>query len=297
MTADVRDLGYQRGSGLRRPARVRWRVIARQFVADAWRPWWRFRAWLGCAIAITGAGVTLLCLPMSMSNDVFRVVNAFGSDNVLLAMSIEWYCRVALMASLALGVASIAGDAQTGAFTFYFSRAVRPRDYVLGKLAGNLALVAALVVPGPIVLALLRLGLYDSASEILDHADLLVRALAAGLTVAIPYAVIPLGFSALATHKRTALALWAAYYLVLGTFAALTARTHGGSLGAIDLPTACLSLAFRLFGAQTAHGRRAARGMATSAAVIALAVQVVLALIAVWVRVSRAQKHGIGQGG
>lgn len=294
MTGDVRDLGYQRGSGIRRPARVRWRVIARQYIADAWRTWWRFRAWLGCAIAITGAGVTLLCLPMS--SDVFRVINAFGTTNVVLAMSIEWYCRIALMSSFALGVASIAGDAQTGAFTFYFSRAVRPRDYVLGKLAGNVALVAALVVPGPVVLALLRLGLYDSVGDILGHADLVVRALAAGLMVAIPYAVIPLGFSALTTNRRTALALWAAYYLVFGTFAALTARTYGGSLGALDLPTACLSLAFRLFGAQTLHGRRAARSMTTSAAVIALVVQVVIALVVVWLRVSRAQKHGIGEG-
>ena len=47
----------------------------------------------------------------------------------------------------------IAGDMQSGAFTFYFARSTRPIDYVLGKLGGLGVLVAGLVFVFPVIVA------------------------------------------------------------------------------------------------------------------------------------------------
>src|SRR3954452_23393136 len=136
-TGAIHDLGYKRYAGVRRDAGTRWRVIMRHQIAMAWKTWWRFKAWLGMAVLISFIAGAVMYL---FSNKVFHGMGRMG-DAVLLIRdmalpgAIEWYCRAAFICSLTLGATVIAGDAQSGAFTFYFARSVRPRDYVIGKLA------------------------------------------------------------------------------------------------------------------------------------------------------------------
>ncbi|HTR50866.1 MAG TPA: ABC transporter permease subunit [Kofleriaceae bacterium] len=291
----VHDLGYQRYVGPRRSPGTRWRVVARQQIATAWKTWWRYKAGLGFAAVITCVFGALMYFPTS--NEAFRGMSVVANPDTTLAMSTEWYCRIAFFMSLVLGAGTVAGDVQSGAFTFYFARSVRPRDYVLGKVAGYGVLVASIAIVGPLLLALLRLGISDTTDELVEHVKMVPHAVELGLVIAIPYTMVPLGFSALASDRRTALALWATYYLVFGTVVGLIGRFSGGSIAAFDLPTACLAIAFDLFDAHPLFGRRAARSLPLWAAVISLALHALVAGIILWVRVSRAQKRGVGGAG
>jgi hypothetical protein len=213
-----------------------------------------------------------------------------------MPMAVEWYCRVGFFLSLVLGAGAIAGDAQAGAFAFYFARSVRPRDYVVGKLAGYAALVGCLVAAGPIALALLRLAISDSTADLTAHVELVPRAVALGAAMTVAYTAVPLGFSALASDRRSALALWAGYYLVVGSIAALIGRRSGGNIAALDLPTACLALAFDAFGGAPMHGRRAARDLDPTMAMLSLGLHATVAITVLAVRVWRARARGVGGG-
>jgi hypothetical protein len=290
---EIHDLGYQRYVGARRPASTRWRVIARHQVATAWKTWWRYKAALGFAVIMlcVYAGLLMFGSAITFQQGGASMMKQMMSD-AAVPMSIEWFVRGAFYLSLTLGAGLIASDMQSGAFTFYFARSTRPRDYALGKLAGYGTLVATLALLPPLVLAGLRVGVCETSSEVMSHLYLIPAALVVGLVATIAYSVIPLGFSALLPDRRNALALWAAYYLVFGTVMQLIGR-HGGSWAALDLPTAVLTIAFDLFDFQPIFGRRAARALSPSIAWISIAVQAAVAIGIIWWRVSRAQKQGV----
>jgi ABC-2 type transport system permease protein len=295
---EIHDLGYQRYVGPRRPPATRWRVIMRHQIATAWKTWWRYKAALGFAVVMTCVWGGLLFFA---STKVFQMgggqgVTLFFSE-AALPMSIEWYCRAAFYLSLTLGAGAIAGDLQSGAFTFYFARSMRPRDYVFGKLAGYGILVATLVALGPLVLAGLRLGICDTTDELVAHLWIVPAALAVGAVMTVAYAVIPLGFSAIVADRRNALALWAAYYLIFGFAMSMIGRFSGGPAGALDLPTACLAVAFDLFDFHPLFGRRAARQLSSTTALISILIHAAVAIGILWWRVSRAQKQGVGGSG
>lgn len=292
----IHDLGYQRYTGARRDAGTRWRVIMRHQIAMAWKTWWRFKAWLGMAVLIafiTGAVMYI------MSNRMFHGMGRMGEAvllirDVALPQSIAWFCRAAFICSLTLGATIIAGDVQSGAFTFYFARSTRPRDYVVGKLAGLGALMAILTLVGPLLLAGLRLGLCESTSDLVDHLVLLPKALAVGALATCAYAAVPLGFSALADSRRTALALWAAYYLVGGTIAIMVGTiTHTGWIAALDLPTAVEAVANKLFDMPVIGSGRLSH-VSIAEAVTSLVAQIAIAVAIVASNVGKAQRSGVG---
>jgi hypothetical protein len=291
-TGQVHDLGYQRYAGPRRAPRTRWRVIVRQQIASAWRTWWRYKAALGFAVVMTFVWGGLMYF---LEATPFRGLAGTTWAEAALPLSIEWYCRAAFFLSLVLGAGAIAGDRQAGAFTFYFARSVRPRDYVAGKVVGYGVMVASLALAGPLVLALLRLAIFDSTDELVAHLYVVPAALGVGTAITVVYTLVPLGFSALASDRRNALVLWLAYYLILGTIAALIGRFSGGSIAALDLPTACLALALDAFDFHLPVGRRAARQLDPTIALISIIAHAVIAVVVIWVRISRAHARGIGE--
>jgi hypothetical protein len=218
---------------------------------------------------------------------------ALSVRDVALPQSIAWYCRAAFITSLTLGATIIAGDVQSGAFTFYFARSVRPRDYVLGKLGGLGVITACITMIGPVLLAGLRLGLCDSMSDVIDHLVLFPKALLVGGLATCAYAAVPLGFSALADSRRTALAMWAAYYLVGGTIAIMVGTiSRTGWISALDLPTAIEGITGKLFAAPIIGDHISHVSLAEG--VTSVVVQVAIAIAVVWNAVDRAQKTGIG---
>lgn len=295
-TGAIHDLGYKRYVGTRRPPSTRWRVICRHQMAHAWKTWWRYKAAVGGAVIATFVWGGLMYF---LSNKAFRGMGRVGAlmvtyTDAALPMSMEWYCRIAFYLSLTIGAAAIAGDVQSGAFTFYFARSVRPRDYVLGKLVGFAVLVGSLCVLGPLVLALVRLGVCDTLDEAVGHLILVPKAIAIGALATLAYATVPLGFSALLPNRRYALAAWAAYYMVFGTIAQYFGFISNSSIAVLDLPTAVTTVAYQLFDIVPLWGRREHWGVPTRAALASIGIHAAVAIAIVWYRVIKDQKAGIG---
>ena len=59
-----------------------------------------------------------------------------------LAVRSAWYVQLAFIVTLTIGATiDRRRRSQSGAFTFYFARSMRPIDYVIGKLAGLALLI------------------------------------------------------------------------------------------------------------------------------------------------------------
>lgn len=289
----IHDLGYKRYVGSRRAVSTRWTVIMRHQIATAWAGWWRFKLWLVAAFLVTAVSSVLL---YTLGNRLFRGVGGFGGvltrfvDGILPDSTI-WYCKAGFIVSLAISATVVAGDLQSGAFTFYFSRSMRPRDYVLGKLAGLGVMLALIMAAGPLVLAAVRVGLSDNLDQAIAMLPTLYKALAVGALGTVLYTAIPLGFSALLANRRHAMAVWAAYYLVVGWLALLLSWLTTPELAALDLASALHAVSLHLFGL---HALGRTPEPSTGAAVIAILGHAAIAIgLVVW-RVRRAQQTGIG---
>ena len=293
----IHDLGYQRYLGPRRAQGTRWVVIARQQLGAAWRGWWRYKLWLIASVIATAIAIAVLYL---LSNRLFQMLSsAAGKAGVsfadgMAAVSLEWYCKIAFIVSLTIGSAVVATDLSSGAFTFYFARSVRPRDYVLGKLAGLAALMGLVTGVGPLLLGLARLGLSDSPADALAHLAVVIKAAAIGALATGVYAAVPLGFSALAGSRRNALALWAGYYVLIGSMAQAIGLLGVPSIAALDLATALKATAYELFGLQLT-GR--AVHLSLGVAIGSVVAHVGLAIAVVGYRVRAAQRTGVGGAG
>jgi hypothetical protein len=289
----IHDLGYKRYVGSRRAVGTRWTVIMRHQIATAWAGWWRFKMWLVAAFLVTAVSSVLL---YTLGNQVFRRIGGFGGaltrfvDGILPDSTI-WYCKAGFIVSLAISATVVAGDLQSGAFTFYFSRSMRPRDYVLGKLAGLGVILALIMAAGPLVLAMVRVGLSDNLDQAIEMLPTLYKALAVGALGTLLYTAIPLGFSALLANRRHAMAVWAAYYLLVGWLALGLSLLTTPALSALDLASALHAVSLHLFGL---HATGRAGDPPTSAALIAILGHAAIAIgLVVW-RVRRAQQTGVG---
>src|SRR5262249_50077530 len=144
---------------------------------------------------------------------------------------------------------------QSGAFTFYFARSVRPRDYVLGKLTGMLAVTGAIMFAGPLLLALARLGLSEDTDQLIKLLPIVPKAFALGVLGTLAFATVPLAFSALIRNPRHATAMWAAYYLVIGGMMYVLSRVMKNGIGALDIATALDALTYDWFNIVQITGR------------------------------------------
>ena len=287
----IHDLGYKRYVGSRSAVGTRWTVIMRHQISTAWRGWWRYKAWLVTAILVTA---TIALLLFQLSDKRFSRIGGVGGVitrfvDGLVPDSITWYRKIGFFVSLTIGASAIAGDLQSGAMTFYFARSVRPRDYVLGKLAGFGVLIGLIMLAGPFVLAGVRLGLSNDLDQLIALAPTLYKMLLVGALGTAVYTALPLGFSALVPNRRHAMALWAAYYLVVGGMAALMGYFISPALGAIDPAAALYAISLHLFDLH-ASGRNA--DPSTSAALLSIAAHVAAGIgLLVW-RVRDAQATG-----
>lgn len=292
-TGQIHDLGYKRYLGSRSAVGTRWTVIMRHQIASAWKGWWRFKLWLIGAVMATAIAAGFLYLA---SGTLFRMMKGMGGQVIkfadgILPLSTLWYCKFGFLVSLTIGAMLVAGDVGSGAFTFYFARSVRPRDYVIGKLAGIGILMSLIMLAGPFVLAALRLGLSDDFDQLIELLPIVYKALAIGLVGTLIYTAIPLGFSALFTNKWLALGLWAAYYVVFGTMAAGLGLVTHSSVSVLDLPSALQAVSFALFDLHLNGPRDTA---SLGPALISILGQSAIAIGLVFWRVRQAQQTGVG---
>jgi hypothetical protein len=289
----VHDLGYKRYIGTRRSASTRWLVVMRHQLAMGWKKWWRWKLAIGVAFITLAVASGLLFFATGKEMRSFArgdIVMTFADGVVPLSLS--HFFRAAFVLSIAMGATIIASDTQSGAFTFYYVRSIRPRDYVLGKLAGYGLQVATLVIVGPLILAGMRLGLAVSNGEIIDRLDIIPKVLAVGLLATLTYTTVPLAISALIPNKRYALAAWAAYYVVVGGIATGIALKLAPVVGVLDLQLALQSVTLKLFDVRIVAGPSIDISMWT--AIIGILVQSALAIGVIWFQVSRDQRSGVG---
>ena len=292
-TGQIHDLGYKRYVGSKSAVGTRWTVIMRHQIATAWKGWWRFKVWLIAALMATAIAAGFLYLA---SGKLFRMMAGMGGQEIkfadgILPLSTAWYCPIGFIVSLTVGAMLVAGDVGSGAFTFYFARSVRPRDYVLGKLTGVGILVALIMLAGPFLLACLRLGLSDDLDQLITLLPIVYKALAVGVLGTLSYAAVPLAFSALFTNRWLALGLWAGYYVVFGSIAAQLGRLTHSSISALDLSSALQGVSFALFDLHLT-GRRDAASLAPALASILGHAAIAIGLV-FW-RVRAAQQAGVG---
>lgn len=291
----VHDLGYQRYVGSRRAARTRWRVIVRNQLSVAWKTWWRYKAVLGLAVIVTFVAAGFLYLSADRTLFAFASRGGIGLKvkDAVVPVAMSWYCRAGFLLSLTLTAGIVAGDQQSGAFAFYFARSIRPVDYAVGKFLGMLVLMAPIALAGPIALALLRIGLSSADTETLaDALPVLWKSAAIGALATVVYAAVPLGFSALIPNRRYALAVWAAYYIIVGGMAMGIGFVSSHWVGALQLPSAIESVTLRLFDVSILHGLDAQVPLAAGLTSIAVHVALAIALVA-W-RVRSAREAGVG---
>ena len=290
----IHDLGYKRYVGTRGSAGTRWLVVMRNQVAMSWKTWWRFKAALGLAVIATfvAGGVMFILKDRTVQGMGMIGGIATRMADAALPKSIEWFTRIAFLVSLTIGARVVAGDMQSGAFTFYFSRSLRPRDYVLGKLAGMVVVMSLIMLAGPLLLAIAHLGLSETTDELVAALPVLPKALAIGALGTLAFAAVPLGFSALIPNVRHAMALWAAYYLVFGLMMSMIGRFSTGWVGALDLATALESFTFDTFHLELFRGRSA--HVPPVAAVVSLLGHAALALAVLGFKVRRAHSAGVG---
>ena len=291
----IYDLGYKRYVGTRRSSATRWLVIMRHQIAMGWKKWWRYKVALALAvITMFIAGGILYFL----GSDLLRGFGARRSDvmvtiaDSVLPLSIRFFCISAFVLTLTLGATIVAADNQSGAFTFYYVRSIRPRDYVIGKLAGFGTLVATIVLVPPLLLACFRVGMSDDTDQLVKNLWIVPKTIVIGLLGTLAYTAMPLAISSLVTKRRYALALWATYYLIIGNMAFGLARVITPGLAALDIPTAMLTVSLNLFDLHPLL--RGFGGMSVDTAVIGLLLQSAIGIAILWFQVSRDQRTGVG---
>jgi hypothetical protein len=293
-TGTIHDLGYKRYLGVRLASSTRWIVVMRNHISHAWKTWWRFKAALGLAVIVTviAGGVMFLLQDRTVKGVVLPTGIAATLTDGALSRSIQWYSRVAFLLSLTIGARVVAGDMQSGAFTFYFARSVRPRDYVLGKVIGQIVLVGMIFILGPLLLAIARLGLADSTDNLIELLPVLPKALAIGALGTLAFACVPLGFSALVQNPRYAMALWASYYLIVGGMAWVVSRITDSGVAALDIAASLDRVVFWLFDLELVWGR--AKRIDPYVALASLIAHAGIAVMIVVWQVRRAHLRGIG---
>jgi hypothetical protein len=301
-TGAIHDLGYKRYLGTRQPQSTRWRVIVRNQVSYAWKTWWRYKMPLGFAvIAMVVFGALIYVTHFFPGAGGGRRMAFLVEGDPLdgwLSMSVRWFCYAGFLVGLTVASGTIAADQQVGAFTFYFARPVRPIDYVLGKL-GGLFLIQAGVMAAPLVLlAGFRCGMVESTDDLVRALPAIAKALATGALGAAAYAAVPLGLSSLATRRRNAIAMWAAFYLLIGNIFYAVGREATGAtaraIGQLDLQSAVVTVGAHLFGAQILPSYMHVGPFAPALVAIALYVGGGVALA--WWQVSSRAIAGVGSG-
>ena len=290
--AVIHDIGYARYAGERRPPSSLWRVIMRHHLSYGWKTIWRFKPWLFAAVVIT---VVVGVLMYVSQNTLFENLRRQGGPlrflDGLLPYMYRFYVTPAFFLSMTVGAAVVARDRETGAFTFYFSRPVRPIDYVIGRLIGMTILMAIIIALGPVLLAMFRIGLARSTSEAVDLIPWVGRALLVGVLASVAYAALPLAASSLAGKRTNALGMWAAYYVIGTTIITIIAFKTWHPLAAIDLPVAVSSLATGLWDIELLGGQFR---VSVTAAIISLVAQSAIAIYVFHRQIARTAAGSVG---
>ena len=293
MTTQIHDLGYEAYRGPRMPPSRRFLVIARNMFGVAWKSRWGVKVPILYALGVTLAASVVMYVVRDRLFDMVRDrgVPIPRADQIIFFawnfLSLSGYILAAI-----IGCAAVANDLRMGAFQFYFSRPLRPRDYVLGKLLGVTLVVGVPMFCGPVLLALVRLLFADSLGHAAQLLAILPRAALLGVlgTAALTLPAMALG--AVLAKRQPAQALFVVYFVVLTTAAkAMAELLRTPELSLLDIANDVEVIGRTLFG--VALERNDPNPWLAGGT---LAVVCGSSLAAIWWRVSRAETASLGGG-
>jgi hypothetical protein len=292
-TAEIRDLGHAPYTGPRKPPSRRFWVISRNVVAVAWRSRWGVKLPVILAVGTTlTAAVAMYLLRLRLTETVRARGAPIPQAEAIVFMAGSFYELSGFILALVVGCALIADDLRMGAFQFYFARALRPRDYVVGKLLGLALVIGIPLFLGPVVLAVVRLAYAESLAMAWDLSPVLPRAMLHGLLGTLAYVLPAAGIGAWVGKRQAAQALYAVYVMLV------TPLAHALS-GPLDLPllrTLSLSSDLSVLGRAIFGLDHDGADPPVAASAASMVLLLGLALLAVWVRVRRAETSGMGSG-
>lgn len=298
-TAAVHDLGYKRYEGARTPQRARFRVIARNVLGLAIKGWWRAKVWfILAAITVFVASALLYVWTFVERSGKVPFMTAGGREglaiDIVVPGSFDFLTALAFVLGMTVVAGTVASDLRAGAFEFYFSKPVRPWDYVLGKLLGCASVIGVPLLAAPLLIALvqvaLSLGGGGTASAIADVG----RVVVGGAIATALYTALPLALGATTRKKAYALAVFAVFYVVIGSIpTGIAMHTGIPELAVLDPKQATMSVLYGLYDIGFQRGEVVAP---LGLAIAAIAVEVAAAVAFLRWRVARAERAGLGGG-
>ncbi len=295
-TAAIHDLGYQRYVGGRRPQHTRYQVIVRNMISMAWKGWWRYKLPLVAAFAtMIGIGVGIYF----SRHKIFAGAPGVGEQirtiaDSLIPQSYTYFGYTSLLVCLTVLAGTVSRDLKAGAFEFYFSRPVRPVDYVIGKLTGAFLLLAPILLLGPFLLTIYRLGMTGDLDRTVDTLSWLPRSLFVGLIATMAQASVALAFGAITRKPRYAVAGYAAFtFMFGGIVSGVSYATDLPQLAALDLNSAIAGLSSGVFETSFLFGTA---GPSLGISLVSLLSYIALSVLVILWRVRAAQRAGMGGG-
>ncbi len=292
----IHDLGYKRYAGGRLPQSTRWRVVMRNQLSHAWKTWWRYKAWIGFSLLIT---VVIAAVMYAAQTEDIRELTRHGAvarriDQLSLG-SIEYFTKVGFLLTLTCGAGIIATDLRSGAFTFYFSRPVRPIDYLLGKLSGLVFLHMMIIVVPMLVLMFVRLGLARDTDELLANLQLVPKVALIGTLASVAFASMSLAASSLFGKPAASIGLWAAYYLILTTIVmGVALNSNAAWLATFDFGFALQMMSIQMFDFGITNMPEGVELPSLTACVLGVTGNIVLGITVAYLRIRSVAFAGIG---
>ncbi len=216
-TGTIHDQGYQRYQGMRLPQSRRFLVIARNVLTTAWKSRWGVKLPVLAAVITTVVAAGIMVAVGQIESRLGGPLGQLLRADAVLFYSTQFFGVWGLILAVTVATAAIADDLKSGAFQFYFSRPLRPSDYVRGKLLGLFALVGMATLAGPLVLSIIRLCLVDDVAEAVKLLAVIPRALLLGVAATLALVLPAAGLGALLTKRTPAQAAFIVYFVVFGT--------------------------------------------------------------------------------
>lgn len=293
LQAEIHDLGHAAYVGPRTPPSRRFWTIARNVVGVAWRS--RFASVKIPVVIAVGTTICAAAVMYFMRLQLTQMVRARGAPlpqaEAIVFMAGAFYEFSAFILAVIVCCAAVADDLRMGAFQFYFARAIRPRDYVVGKLLGLAMVVGMPMFLGPLVLALMRLVYADSLAQAVDLAPVVPRAMLHGFLGTVAYVLPAAGLGAWAQKRQPAQATFIVYFMLIAPAAyGLSIPLEAPWLRVVSLPDDLSVLGEAIFGLPHNH-----LDPPVWASAISLATFAGLGFYAVWRRVARAETAGLVQ--
>jgi hypothetical protein len=293
MTSEIHDLGHSAYTGPRTPPSRRFWVVARNVLGVAWKSRWGVKLPFVIAAGTTLAAAAVMYFLRLRLTETVRARGApIPQAEAIVFMAGAFYEFSAFILALVVGCALVANDLRMGAFQFYFARALRPRDYVAGKLLGLALVVGIPMLLGPLVLAVMRLVYAETPAHALELAPVVPRAIAHGLLGTLAYTLPVAGLSALAGKRQVAQAFYIVYYMLFVSASfVISQELRLPFLRVISLPNDLSVLGEAIFGLPHNPFDPPVWASALSLATFSAA-----GAFVVWWRVRGAETAGLGNG-